>query len=254
MQREPRPDQESGSDTDESRADDVAVVEEPDETGDLSASLTALFQVAASQGRDWKLIDALLRTMIEFVVETQGDVFTRTDKIGAAAASELDAAESQSSGRTTAYPGRRLRPEFRDRIEAVIDSWSDDETADYLQIGLRQVRRRAQQGSLYYFCLGRKRRYPVWQFDRYFGVLPGLGDVVRAIPRSWRPEQVYGFMTGRQPDLGSMTPAQWLLGKNDAARIASVAQKTLDTKADQACDRSEPRNREENDGSETADV
>lgn len=54
----------------------------------------------------------------------------------------------------------------------MIDSWSDDETADHLLVGLRQVRRLAQRGELVFFLVNRKRRYPVWQF----GASPYLGE------------------------------------------------------------------------------
>lgn len=168
-------------------------------------------QVAADTGRDWKLIDALLRTMIELVVQTQGDLFesegTRDDEPSANAESTAFPDE------TTVGPRLRLRPEYRLRLEAVIDSWSDDETADFLGIGLRQVRRRAQQGTLFHFEVNKKRRYPVWQFDQFCGVLDGVKELGRAVPDSWETERVYAFMTTRSPALNLLTPAQLLLMK-----------------------------------------
>ncbi|QDE34833.1 hypothetical protein FIV50_08530 [Microbacterium foliorum] len=179
-----------------------------------------LVQAAADSGRDWKLVDALLRTMIEFVLQTEGDLFisTKTPAPETSTTSNVTAPPVDSP----AEPRLRLRPEYRLRLEAVIDSWSDDETADFLMIGARQVRRRAQQGTLYYFVVNRKRRYPAWQFDRFCGVLKGVAELGRALPESWSAEHVYAFMTTRSPALELVTPAQWLLLKRDPNSIVAA--------------------------------
>lgn len=177
-----------------------------------------LVQVAADTGRDWKLIDALLQAIVQLVHETRGDVFD-TSEVRASAPSTKSNMES-SSNEEAGKP--RLRYAYRLRLEAVIDSWSDDETADYLLIGLRQVQRRTRAGELYYFLVNRKRRYPVWQFDRFCGVLGGVADVGRAIPGSWPPERVYEFMTTRSSALELVTPAQWLLMKRAPGAIVTA--------------------------------
>lgn len=110
----------------------------------------------------------------------------------------------------------------RERIRCVVDSWSDDETADYLRIGLRHVRRLAQGGTLYYFLVGKKRRYPVWQFGGSRGTLMGTKHLAAMFPKSWRPEDVYGFMTTHTSQLGSATPAQWLLLNRDLSQVARL--------------------------------
>lgn len=179
-----------------------------------------LVQVAADTGRDWKLIDALLQTIVQLVRETRGDVFD-TSEVRASAPSPKSNVDS-SSTEVADKPQFRLRHAYRLRLEAVIDSWSDDETADYLLIGLRQVQRRTRKGELYYFLVNRKRRYPVWQFDQFCGVLGGVADVGHAIPESWPPERVYEFMTTRSPVLELITPAQWLLMKRDAGPITTA--------------------------------
>lgn len=183
-----------------------------------------LVQVAADTGRDWKLIDALLQTIVKLVRETRGDVFETS---GVWASQPGTKSGEEASPVNEAKPRRRLRPEYRLRLEAVIDSWSDDETADYLLIGLRQVQRRARAGELYYFLVNRKRRYPIWQFDRFCGVLGGVADVGRAIPESWSHERVYEFRTTRSTVLKLVTPAQWLLMKQEPESIMeAIAQTT----------------------------
>jgi len=183
-------------------------------------ALERLVNVVVEQGRDWKLIDALLRTIIGFVIEKDGQVLA-PDAMPSSAPGDVSA-ELGGDVRSPPPGQPRLLPEFRLRIEAVRDSWSDDETAAYLLIGLRQVRRRAQAGHLYYFLVNRKRRYPIWQFDGHFGVLSGVRDVGRALPAHWSPAQVYQFMTNRRAELNSMTPAQWLLAKRDTRRITAL--------------------------------
>lgn len=190
-------------------------------------SFKRLVQAAADTGRDWKLVDALLQTMIELVLETRGDLFASTEA-QASEPSRINDAEAPHAG-TSAQPRLRLRAEYRLRLAAVIDSWSDDETADFLLIGARQVRRRAQQGTLYYFRVNRKRRYPVWQFDTFCGVVGGVAEVGRAFPDSWPPERVYAFMTTRSPVLNLVTPAQWLLLKRDPNRIVVAITNSRET-------------------------
>jgi hypothetical protein len=171
----------------------------------LEASFQRLFHAAAQQGRDWKFISALFSTITEIIRLQGNDALVPSDE---------------------AQEGRRLRPELRARIEAVIDSFSDDEAADFLGIGTRQVRRRAQEGSLYFFSVSKKRRYATWQFDEAAGVLPGLSAVVAAIPASWTPEATNAFMTTTAPGLAVQrtptSPRTWLAGGLDPAGVTTL--------------------------------
>lgn len=176
------------------------------ERHDLENSLQRLFDVAAEQGRDWKLIDALLVTMTEMVSERGEDVLTPI---------------------TADRPERRLRPEFRARIEAVVDSLSDDEAADFLGVGTRQLRRRAQDGGLYFFPVGKRRRYPAWQFDQRLGLLPNLSHVIAAIPTTWPPQMTNAFMTTLEAGLKvqgkCITPRTWLaIGLDPVAVVETI--------------------------------
>lgn len=196
---------------------------------DLDSVLSAfsrLVQAAADTGRDWKLVEALLQTIVELVLESRGDVFDASEAQEESAPRTKSSVDSSSTEEADKRR-LRLRPAYRLRLEAIIDSWSDDETADYLLIGLRQVQRRAREGELYYFLVNRKRRYPVWQFDRFCGVLGGVAEVAREIPESWSHERVYEFMTTRSTVLKLVTPAQWLLMKQDPESIIeAIAQTT----------------------------
>lgn len=190
---------------------------------DIETTLTAfkgLVQTAADTGRDWKLVDALLRTMIEMVLEAGDDVLSPPQTRPHESNPRQDVITGETEPSTPQV--RRLRPVYRLRIQAVVDSWSDDEAADFLMVGTRQVQRRAQRGDLYYFHVNRKRRYPVWQFDRRFGVLPGIREVGPMLPSTWRPERVYDFMTSRAAALNQLTPAQWLLATRDPSCIVEL--------------------------------
>lgn len=193
----------------------------------LIEAFRRLVQAAADTGRDWKLVDALLRTMIELVLQTQGDLFLPAETPAPETSATTKAAVPPVE--TPPDPRLRLRPEYRLRLEAVIDSWSDDETADFLMIGARQVRRRAQQGTLYYFVVNRKRRYPAWQFDRFCSVLDGVAQVGRALPGSWSAARVYTFMTTQTPALKLVTPVQWMLLKRDPSSIVAAIANSYET-------------------------
>lgn len=172
----------------------------------VSKSLQLLLDTAAEQGRDWKLVSALLITMTAFIGERGADVLAPPD--------------SENSR-------RRLRPELRARIEAVVDSLSDDEAADFLGIGTRQLRRRAQRGGLSFFPVGNRRRYPAWQFDERLGLLPHLNDVIAAIPSTWTPQMTNAFMTtleaGLQIQGENITPRTWLaIGLDPVAVVEMI--------------------------------
>ncbi|WP_372983789.1 helix-turn-helix domain-containing protein [Microbacterium sp.] len=173
---------------------------------DLESSLQRLFDAGAQQGRDWKLIEALLITMTEMVSERGEDVLTPV---------------------STEQPERRLRPEFRARIEAVVDSLSDDEAAAFLGAGTRQLRRRAQRGELCFFPVGNRRRYPAWQFDERLGLLPHVNDVIVAIPSTWTPQMTNAFMTTLEAGLKiegeHITPRTWLaIGLDPVAVVEMI--------------------------------
>lgn len=180
----------------------------------VSESLNHLIETAAEQGRDGKLVSALLTTLTAFIAERGTDVLAPPDPED---------------------PRRRLRPEFRERIDAVVDSLSDDETAAFLGIGTRQVRRRAHGGALYFFTVGKRRRYPAWQFDELLGVLPGLRDIVRAIPEDWTPERAQRFMAGLDAELKiagkPIAPRTWLVVGLDPMEIVDLIQEDAERDA-----------------------
>ena len=136
---------------------EISVAGDAEAFASLTDSLQLLVEVAARQGRDWKLIGALLQVIVDMVTATDGDVFeTQVGSTTSRSRSDENTAEERRSH-------GKLLPEFRMRIACVIDSWSDDEAADYLHVGLRQVRRMAQRGDLVQIVARHQRRRQ--QFD-----------------------------------------------------------------------------------------
>jgi hypothetical protein len=69
-------------------------------------------------------------------------------------------------------------------------------------------------------------RLPAWQFTEH-GVLPGLEQVLAALPTDQPPLVVAAFMTTPQEDLlarsRAITPCEWLLAGGDPQRVARLA-------------------------------
>ncbi|MGH8954556.1 MAG: hypothetical protein ACRDVF_06025 [Microbacterium sp.] len=188
---------------------------------DVTRGVNDLVAAASRLNRDWKLVDALIRTIADFFEELQGRVYVDN---GSAAKPSRDCLDRPPTDPVSTK--REVPPVFKARVAAVIDSLSDDEAAWFLKVGLRQVRRRAQQRNLYFFRLGPRRRYPFWQFGNRT-ILPGAPAVVREIPSDWRPERVHRFMTTFEClDLDGelLTPAEWLFIGEDPSRIIELMQ------------------------------
>ncbi|GAB3578196.1 hypothetical protein GCM10027406_13990 [Leifsonia lichenia] len=196
---------------------------DPISNGEAKA-LESLIRAAQLRGRDMKLVIALLRTMAEFVADGH-DAVSRSNA-PAVAAEELNRDDPQASSIVDPNRGLTISPTLKALLSAVIDSLSDDEAARHLSIGVRQVRRRALDGSLYFFRVGRKRRYPRWQFADNRYVLPGLTAVAQALPRHWSPERAQAFMENQDPRLRlrgtSRSPVEWLRSGGDPSRIAEL--------------------------------
>lgn len=84
------------------------------------------------------------------------------------------------------------------------------EVANRLGIPPDNVRQQLQRGSLYAVALvsGRK-ALPQWQFTDA-GPLPGLREVLAALPRDFHPLDVESVMTEPDESLGDRSPREWL--------------------------------------------
>lgn len=97
-----------------------------------------------------------------------------------------------------------------------------DEAASRLGVTVQQVRDRIRDRSLADRAFGAERRFPSWQFLDS-GVIPHLGEVLRALPAGAHPLTVEGFMTTPNDELDGMTPAHWLAAGRDVDRVLRCA-------------------------------
>lgn len=189
----------------------------------IAQALGELMQAAQSQGRDTKLVSAMLRAIGDFIASGREPLvlIDAQDSTGL-----LEPADAAVAASTRDRRPATMSPALRDVLSAVIGSLSDDEAARYLGVGVRQVRRRALEGTLYYFHVGRRRRYPCWQFEAGQSTLAGIRIVVPAIPLSWPPERVAEFMQTPHPRLELdgvlMSPAEWLMNGCSAEKVTKL--------------------------------
>lgn len=94
-------------------------------------------------------------------------------------------------------------------------SLSIEDTADLLGVSRSRISHRLKAQSIYAFTIQRRRYLPTWQFRVPTGggktePIPGLAQVVAAIPRDLHPVETEAFMTTPLPDLGGKTPVEHL--------------------------------------------
>lgn len=104
--------------------------------------------------------------------------------------------------------------------QSVAESWDVDRVAVFLNLERNAVRRAATGGALYSFASGSGDSlwFPTWQFTAS-GLLPGLPEIVQALPRSYHPISVHDLMTEPNEALQGRSPVQWL---SDAHALAAV--------------------------------
>ncbi len=95
------------------------------------------------------------------------------------------------------------------------------QVADLTGKSRSQITRDLNSRKLYGLSLGRHWRIPSWQFTDG-RALPGLADVVPAIPDHLHPTSVEGFMTTPQEDLDSRTPVFYLRTGGNPAVVAEM--------------------------------
>lgn len=64
---------------------------------------------------------------------------------------------------------------------------------------------------------------PRWQFTEDGDVLPGIGEVLRALPEHYHPLDVTAFMQTSTEELGDRSPAEWLASGGAVDRVVALA-------------------------------
>jgi hypothetical protein len=121
---------------------------------------------------------------------------------------------------------RALRDTTADVAALVQTSLSVPDVAALLDVDASRIRHRLADREMYSIRVGRSHRLPAWQF--YGGrPLPGLRDVLGALPRGLHPATVEGFMSTPQEDLVlhgmTTTPRHWLAHGGDPLPVAALA-------------------------------
>ncbi|MGZ0069478.1 hypothetical protein [Microbacterium arborescens] len=165
---------------------------------------------------DPAVVSVLLDDFAGFLVERAPRRSTMTEderawliESGAMTAEELDEAETAIAG------GALSRMELRSSITPIATALSTKEVADRLKIDETRVRHRLAKDGLYSIKVDGRHRFPEWQFVGDGTVLlPGLKQVIQALPDDLDPASVEGLMTSEQDNLllqdSPVTPREWL--------------------------------------------
>ncbi|MFT4083760.1 MAG: hypothetical protein QM638_14355 [Nocardioides sp.] len=99
--------------------------------------------------------------------------------------------------------------------ELLATSLTIEEAATSLGLSRSRISHRLRGQSLYAFTIQGRRYLPRWQFRADPGgvvsdVIPGLAEIVPAIPRDMHPLAVKSFMTEPLEDLGDRSPVDHL--------------------------------------------
>lgn len=116
----------------------------------------------------------------------------------------------------------------RDRAVAARDVQSESlntqQVAEMLGMAPPNVRRAVTEGALYSVKTspGSHHWFPEWQFP-HRRILPGLREVISALPRDYHPIEVESFMTEASDELRGMSPVIWLANGGDVAEVVALA-------------------------------
>jgi hypothetical protein len=144
---------------------------------------------------------------------------------------EVDALESVGMS-TAKWAGEASRdPLMRsiaDYMALLETSLSTGEAARYLKVDVSRIRQRLRERSLYGIEYDGERRLPRFQFERK-QVVPGLREVVSALPEGLNPLDVAEWFLSPNPDLvleehdAAVSPRAWLLKGESVAAVVKLA-------------------------------
>ncbi|AZI57191.1 hypothetical protein EH165_02485 [Nakamurella antarctica] len=65
-------------------------------------------------------------------------------------------------------------------------------------------------------------RMPRFQFDDYGVLLPGIRELIKTLPDTINPMALSNFLIEPRPELGYLTPRQWLLNGSDTEILVRI--------------------------------
>lgn len=115
----------------------------------------------------------------------------------------------------------RARTATHTAVALIADSLDVSAAAELLGRDRSAVTRRIQNGTLWAFRVDGRHRLPRWQFTGET-TLPGLAEIVRAIPATAAPATVADLMRTPQEELDGATPLEHLAGGGTPEPVAAI--------------------------------
>ncbi len=137
----------------------------------------------------------------------------------------------ESVGLSTSKSSDEISPDplmrsIADYMALLETSLSTSEAARYLKVDVSRIRQRLRERSLYGIDYDGERRLPRFQFERK-QVVPGLREVIGALPEALNPLDVAAWFLSPNPDLeieqGEVSPRDWLLKGESVQKIVQLA-------------------------------
>ena len=147
-------------------------------------------------------------------------------------AGELDALKAVGLTTAPVSEGRARDPLTRsitDYMALLETSYSTSEAASYLKVDASRVRQRLREHSLFGIDYDGEKRLPRFQFERK-QVLPGIREVIAALPAELNPLDVAEWFLSPNPDLEidaremPLSPREWLLKGHAVEAVIKLAQ------------------------------
>jgi hypothetical protein len=107
-------------------------------------------------------------------------------------------------------------------------SYSTSQAAKYLKVDASRVRQRLREHSLFGIDYDGEKRLPRFQFERA-KVIPGLREVLAALPEGLNPLDVAEWFLSVNPDLeveddeNPLSPRDWLLSGAPVEAVVALA-------------------------------
>lgn len=161
-----------------------------------------------------------------------GEAALGVSAAAALTAGEVDALESVGLSSAPWADGPRGDPLMRsiaDYMALIETSLTTAEAARYLKVDVSRIRQRLRERSLFGIDYDGERRLPRFQFERK-QVLPGLREVISALPEALNPLDVAEWFLTPNPDLelekqdAPMSPREWLLKGGSVDAVVKLAQ------------------------------
>lgn len=147
-------------------------------------------------------------------------------------AGEFDALKAVGLSTETFDQGSARDPLTRsitDYMALLATSYSTAQAAKYLKVDASRVRQRLREHSLFGIDYDGEKRLPRFQFERQH-VIPGIREVLAALPKELSPLDVAEWFLSPNPDLETdaqempLSPREWLLKGHALEPVVKLAQ------------------------------